>query len=180
MQKYEILFLTVPEITQDESETIEKKFDGLVSEEKGSVISYERWGKFELAYPVRKYDYGIYFLTRFEVSDDLKEKLIKKLHDFFQVKQGDLVMRYIIVHLDPNKSLEYKRPESLEEGPARDVDEFLKENKMTGLLNTSTSVNSEKVTIEEEKLEKKEPAKEVGLSEENNEKIVKEEEIKEE
>lgn len=140
LSRYETLFLTVPEITQDESKTIEKQLYALISVSNGSIISFEKWGKYKLAYPVRKYDYGVYFLMRFEIEDDLKRgNLINSIRDFFNVKHTELVMRHVIVRLNPKASLAYKKPDSLEEVPTIDVDEFLKENKMTGLLSSSVS-----------------------------------------
>jgi ribosomal protein S6 len=138
MSRYETLFLAVPEITADESSDIESQFDKTVSDAKGNVLSFERWGKYYLAYPVRKYDYGIYFLARFEVDEEQKNALLETLRNLFAVKNVDLIMRSVIVRLNPHGSLEYKRPESLEEVPTRDVDTFLKENKMTGLLGKSS------------------------------------------
>lgn len=135
MFRYETLFLTVPEITTDEASSIEKQLDQLVQAAKGNVISFERWGKYKLAYPVRKYEYGVYFLIRFEVPEEGKGKLLESIKSLFLIKIFDLVMRFTTQKLSQEGSIEYKRPESLEEAPARDVDTFLRENKMTGLMN---------------------------------------------
>lgn len=143
MLRYETLFLAVPEITADESNTIESQIDSTITGAKGTVISYERWGKYQLSYPVRKYEYGIYFLVRFEVSNENKNSLLEAIRTLFTVKQPTLVMRHTIAKLDPQGSLEYKRAESLEEVPTRDVDVFLKENKMTGLLGKSSASSME-------------------------------------
>lgn len=149
MLRYETLFLTVPDITADESQNIENQLDSLVTQSKGKVISFERWGKYKLAYPVRKQDYGVYFLARFEMDSDRKDALLEDIKNLFAVKHNELVMRNVIVRLDEHASLEYKRPESLEEAPTRDVDQFLKENKMTGLIN-STSAADKAQEVEED------------------------------
>jgi ribosomal protein S6 len=129
MLRYETLFITVPEITSDEAGKLEKTLEKSVSQEKGSVISFERWGKYHLAYPIRTYDYGVYYLMRFEVADERKTALLEDLKTLFSVKFGDLIMRNILVRLDPRESLEYKRPESLEEAPSKDIDVIMKESK---------------------------------------------------
>lgn len=134
MKRYETLFLAGPEITADEANTIESQLDEIVTNAKGKVISYERWGKYFLAYPIKKYEYGVYFLMRFEVSDENKSELLTTIRNLFVVKYSDLILRNTIVYIPEHKTLEYNRPESLEEIPTRDVDTFLKENKMTGLL----------------------------------------------
>lgn len=143
MLRYEILFVTVPEITADESSAIESQLEKAVSGSEGTLLSYERWGKYSLAYPIRKYDYGVYFLMRFDIKDENKQTLLENLRTIFAVKYTDLVMRYIIISLNPNGTLDYKRPESLEEVPTRDVDTFLKENKMSGLLGKGSNAHSD-------------------------------------
>lgn len=134
MNRYESLILLVPEITSDEAKNIEKQLEKLITDGKGSVVAYDRWGKYLLSYPIRNFDYGVYYLVRYEVENDNAFKLLADLNTFFAVKHNELVMRHNIIKLDSNASLEYKRPESLEEAPARDVDTFLKENKMSGLI----------------------------------------------
>ncbi|MBA2306742.1 30S ribosomal protein S6 [Candidatus Dependentiae bacterium] len=130
MARYEILFLTVPEITADEASTLEKQVDKVIADSEGKVLSYERWGKYRLAYQVRKYDYGIYYLVRFDIDDSpKKDALLEELKILFQVRFVDVVMRHTIVALDPQASLDYKRPESLEEVPTKEMDNFLKESK---------------------------------------------------
>lgn len=133
MTRYETLFLAVPEITADEAKNIESQLEKAVQQAKGTVLSYERWGKYKLAYPVRNYDYGVYFLMRFEVADAHKAEVLDAIRTFFTVKQSEIIMRFVLGRLH-GQSLEYQRGESLEEAPSHSVDSFLKENKMTGLL----------------------------------------------
>lgn len=129
MLRYESLFITVPEITSDEAGTLEKNLSKVVTESKGSVISFDRWGKYHLAYPIRRNDYGVYYLMRFEVADDKKDAVLEELKRLYSVKFEDLVMRNVVVNLHAKRSLEYKRPESLEEAPSKEIDTIMKESK---------------------------------------------------
>lgn len=133
MKVYETLMLSVPEITDDESNKLEAEFAKLVSKEKGEIVSFEKWGKYKLAYPVKKNEYGIYFLTRFKLPDDAVTSTLKELQPFFAIKFNELVMREMTCALE-NGSLEYKKPRALEDLPEDAVDSFLRENKMEGLL----------------------------------------------
>ncbi len=133
MLRYEMLFLTVPEITGDEIESIKSYFAKSVRAAQGDMISFERWGKYRLAYPVKKNDYGVYFLTRFEVALEQRDALLKDIRGSYIFKFNNLIMKNMICRLDETASLEYKRPESLEDAP-HDVDSFLKKNDMEGLL----------------------------------------------
>jgi small subunit ribosomal protein S6 len=133
ISRYEALLLTVPEITADEAKSLESQLDSIIKTNKGSVISFERWGKYRLAYPVRKNDYGVYFLMRFDLNPEGMAAL-QDMRSLFAVKLHDLVMRDMVTNLDPNQPLTYQRPPSLEDAPTRDVNTFLKENKMEGLM----------------------------------------------
>lgn len=133
MLRYEALLLARPDITKDETATLEKEFDAVIKKNKSTTISFDRWGKYRLAYPVRKNEYGVYFLTRFEVESEDNQQLLDDIRSLMRLKQSEVVMREMITKLDETGSLEYKRPESLEETPA-DVDSFLKKNKMGGLV----------------------------------------------
>ncbi len=147
MLRYEILMLSVPEITGDETKQLEDRLEKTIEKFKGAVISFERWGKFRLAYPINKNDYGVYFLIRFETETSANE-LLDELKAIFAVKLNDIVMRHMVSKLDPDASLAYQRPQSLEDTPARDVDSFLRENKMEGLLSLDKKKKAESPRVE--------------------------------
>lgn len=128
--RYEALMLTVPEITADEAKSIEQQFDRLVADKKGAMISFEKWGKYRLAYPVKKNEYGIYFLARFESA---QPEVVEEVKTLLEVKMHELIMRSMMTRLGVNQSLVYQRPQSLEETPAREVGSFLKESRMDHL-----------------------------------------------
>jgi ribosomal protein S6 len=138
MAKYEVLVLARPEITETEASNIETQFSALASKIKGKVISWEKWGKYRLAYPVKGNDYGVYYLTRVEIPDTEKNSVIKEIKSLFDIRFNEIIMRYLISHLDSTQSLEYKKPAPLDETP-KGVDEFLKENKMEGLMKDKKS-----------------------------------------
>ncbi len=124
--RYEALMLTVPEITADEAKSIEQQFDRLIADKKGSMVSFEKWGKFRLAFPVKKNEYGIYFLARFEAEPEV----VAQVNTLLEVKLHELIMRSMTSKLDEKQSLVYQRPQSLEETPAREVGSFMKESRM--------------------------------------------------
>lgn len=138
--RYEALLLTVPEITADEIKNIEQQFNKTVSDKKGSVVTFERWGKYRLSFPVNKNEYGVYFLARFE-GEDL-EPAVTDVKTLLDVKLHELVMRSMISRLDAAGSLEYQRPPSLEEAPAREVGSFMKD-KADGVMNDSDDEGQE-------------------------------------
>ena len=140
---YETLILAAPEITQDEASRLEKQFAEQVKKAKGSLISYDRWGKYRLAYPIRHNDYGVYFLSRFEADPANVASFIVELRKLFTYKFENIVMRQMTTRLEGD-DLSYTKPESLEEIPTGDVDSFLRENKMEGLLSTVSKDKKDK------------------------------------
>ncbi len=86
MFRYEVLFLTVPEITKDESEAIKAHFTKVIRTHKGTLVSFDRWGKYRLAYQVGKNDYGVYSLIRFEVEKENKQALLAAIKEIFVFK----------------------------------------------------------------------------------------------
>lgn len=133
MLRYELLMLAVPEITQDETKGLETLVEKTIKNAQGSMISFDRWGKYRLSFPVKKHDYGIYFLVRFEVEKT--QPLLSDLTSLFAINLNDLVMRHVVTRLDITKPLAYDRPPSVEDTPTGDVDTFLRKNKMGGLIN---------------------------------------------
>lgn len=127
IRRYEILILAIPEVTQDEMKTIEADVDRLVRAGKGSLISFERWGKYRLSYPVRKNEYGVYSLVRFEIP--VGSSVLEDINALFTVKLHEIIMRSVVTLLDPRRPLTYQRPKSLEESPAREVGSFMREEK---------------------------------------------------
>jgi len=135
VQKYEALLLTIPEITGDEAKDLESKLDKVVKAGSGSTVSFERWGKYKLAYDVNKSEYGVYYLMRFEVPKGTS--LISDMKTYISVKLNNIVMRDMISYLDPKIPSTYQRPRSLEEAPARE-EGFQRENRGSGYFSSDS------------------------------------------
>lgn len=130
MRRYEALILSTPEITQDEAKSIETEISRIVAEYKGIVISFERWGKYKLSYPVDKHDYGVYYLTRFEIPLQSVGNALEAVKTVCAVKLHTIIMRHVICALDLRRPLTYQRPRSLEETPVEtDIDGTGKEGR---------------------------------------------------
>lgn len=145
MLRYEVLFLTVPEITNDESQKVQDLFSQTIRKAKGKMLSFDRWGKYKLAYLVRKNEYGVYFLVRFDVALEDRDALLADLRDVFVFKCNNLIMKHIFQRLNEVASLDYKRPESLEDNP-QDLNDFLKKNDVSGLLKKNAARESQPET----------------------------------
>ena len=130
MRRYEILLLTVPEITADEVKSIETQVEKLIKQVNGSIILFDRWGKYKLAYPVRKNEYGVYYLFRFEIPQDAI--VLEDLKALLKVKLYSVIMRHMVSVLELSAGTAYQRPPSLEETPAREAGSFYKDRQEGG------------------------------------------------
>ncbi len=166
MLRYETLILTVPEITKDESDSLEKDFARLVKDHAAELISYERWGKYRLSYPVRKNEYGVYFLARFEREEKGVKALLDAIHTFFKIKRHEIIMRSMNSVLPSKGSLTYQRPQSLEEFPtrSRDTMQYLKEARAISRNTDKPAGRSEKPSKASEKPEVEAVAQETEVA----------------
>ncbi|MGE4168863.1 MAG: 30S ribosomal protein S6 [Candidatus Babeliales bacterium] len=152
MIKYETLILATPEITKDESSALETQYERAVKDNKGALVSFERWGKYRLAYPIRNNDYGVYFLSRFQAEGADVNAIMKELDSLFKLKLPHVVMRFMNSNLG-SKTFTYQKPESLEDIPTQDVDTFLRENKMEGLIKPGSSRADKAAAVQENDFE---------------------------
>lgn len=131
MVRYEVLFLTAPEVTFGEASNLETQLRTIVRDFQGNSISFDRWGKYRLAYLVQKHEYGVYFLFRFEVESPVLQQFLQTMRSMIHLKFGDVVMRYVTNRLTDQSSLIYQRPESLEEVPGKTTDALMREHKIS-------------------------------------------------
>lgn len=117
--RYEVLILAAPEITQDQEHAIEKQLTGVLTAGQATLLSFERWGKYKLYYPVNKNEYGVYYLARFQSKPN--QGLMEEIRSLFVIRFDALVMRHLISVIDEHTSLEYQRPRSLEEAPVQEA-----------------------------------------------------------
>ncbi len=149
MARYEILILTIPEVTEDEIKGIESQVQGILRGTKGTLVSFERWGKYRLAYPVKKNEYGVYFLIRFELAHE-SEEILNEIKSLINVKFYDIIMRSMVTVLDSKQSLVYQRPTSLEEAPRREPGSFLRPSKHSDSRASDSITLDEDMDIEED------------------------------
>ncbi len=113
MKHYETLMLLPVSATTNEIALIEKQFKSLTKAAGGSVTVFDKWGRYRLAYPINKQEYGVYVLARYEVEE--ATVFFQKLETFLKVKCVDSVMRYVHVALSAEAfAAPYIKPEAME------------------------------------------------------------------
>lgn len=73
--KYEIMYIVRPDLEESALKRIESDFEKILTSNKAKVVSKKDMGKRELAYEIKKYKSGYYFLINIEAhnSDAIKE-----------------------------------------------------------------------------------------------------------
>ena len=102
MRTYEVLFILSPQVTEEESTTLINDFKGIAANIGATLKSEDAWGRRRLAYPIQKFNEGIYHLFVLESATSLSE-LDRRM------KNVDRVLRHVIVRTD----LEQKRADKL-------------------------------------------------------------------
>lgn len=110
---YETLFLLPSTTADSDLKVLEDKLTELVGEAKGSLKTFDKWGRYRLAYAVRKNDTGIYVLSRYVVESTTD--FFKAFESYLRVKCTESVLRYVHVSLTEEEyNSPYQRPEPVD------------------------------------------------------------------
>ena len=94
MNHYETVFIATPVLSDVQTKELFGKFQGVITENGGQLVSSEDWGLRKLAYPIQKKTTGFYYLIEFEGEGDLVEKLET------QYRRDERVIRFLTFRMD--------------------------------------------------------------------------------
>ena len=94
MNHYETVFSATPVLSDIQTKELFGKFQGVITENGGQIVSSEDWGLRKLAYPIQKKTTGFYYLIEFEGEGDLVEKLET------QYRRDERVIRFLTFRMD--------------------------------------------------------------------------------
>lgn len=94
MKKYEVMYIVRPNLSEDELAAVVKKFNDVLTTKTSKVVNVTEMGQRELAYEIKKYRSGYYYVLEVEAETD---EAIKEF-DRLALISGD-----IIRHLITNK-----------------------------------------------------------------------------
>jgi small subunit ribosomal protein S6 len=143
MLRYETLLLGKTEMTEDDIAMLERSFDKIISDAQGKLSSFDKWGKYRLAFQVDKNTHGVYILIRYEIPLNSASSAIKHLDEFLKIKCDELVLRHVNKRLKSNSSNAYVKPEPLDVVRTGSVDAFIKDNKIDSLLSSVDATNDD-------------------------------------
>jgi small subunit ribosomal protein S6 len=145
MLRYETLLLGKTEMTEDDIAMLERSFDKIISAAEGKLSSFDKWGKYRLAFQVNKNTHGVYILVRYEIPVNSASKMINELDEFLKIKCDELVLRHVNKRLAKNAPATYMKPDALDAIRTGSVDAFIKDNKIDSLLSSVDAANDESV-----------------------------------
>ena len=92
-EKYELLYVLNPNLTEEETQAIVEKFKTLI-EQNGTVDEMEEWGKRKLAYEINYLTEGYYVLVNFTSGPELPAELDRILGITDGVIRSLVTLRY--------------------------------------------------------------------------------------
>ena len=94
MNHYETVFIATPVLSDVQTKEVFGKFQGVITENGGRIVSGEEWGHKKLAYPIQKKTTGFYFLIEFEAEGDIVDILET------QYRRDERVIRFLTFKMD--------------------------------------------------------------------------------
>lgn len=95
MRQYEIMFIVKPTLSEDETKNVIKSFGDILTSNGASIVESKDYGQRELAYEIKKFKSGYYYLYLIEANDD---KAIKEF-DRLALISND-VIRHLITKIE--------------------------------------------------------------------------------
>ncbi len=95
MKNYEIMFIIRPTLSEDEVKKVSKDFSNIITNNGGKITKEENMGQRELAYEIKDFKSGYYFVFEVEAKDD---KAIKEF-DRLALINNDIV-RHLITKVE--------------------------------------------------------------------------------
>lgn len=95
MKNYEIMFIVRPTLGEDDVKKVVKDFSEIITKNGGKVTKEENMGQRELAYEIKDFKSGYYYVFEVEAKDD---KAIKEF-DRLALINNDIV-RHLITKVE--------------------------------------------------------------------------------
>ncbi|MBK15217.1 MAG: 30S ribosomal protein S6 [Chloroflexi bacterium] len=93
IRKYEIVFISNPEITDQEIEELVKIVSKEINDLSGTIIKTDIWGLKKLSYPIKKFREGNYVLIEFDILPSSISQLNKT------VESNETIIRSLITKI---------------------------------------------------------------------------------
>lgn len=79
MKKYEIMYIVRPTVSEEELANVTKKFNDILNTKDSKVVNVTEMGQRELAYEIKKFRSGYYYVVDVEAKNDSAIKEFDRL-----------------------------------------------------------------------------------------------------
>ncbi len=124
---YEVMYIADPTTDTEGIETINKEIEDLVGNQGGSIVSTDDMGRRQLAYKIKQFTEGYYFLFEIEGSGREIAEIERRM------RVNDKIFRYLTVRVDEERKAAAKIEAKREK----------RQNRLSELLSKRNSNNEE-------------------------------------
>ena len=95
MSQYETGFILSPTLSEEETTQFIQQMAEIVAQKKGRMVKQDIWGKRRLAFPIKRFQEGLYVFFTYDGPGDVSVELERRF------KQTEAVIRFMTVLKDP-------------------------------------------------------------------------------
>jgi small subunit ribosomal protein S6 len=120
LRQYETGFVLAPTLSEEETTQFIQQMAEIVAQKKGHMVKQDIWGKRRLAFPIKRFQEGVYVFFTYDGGGDVSAELERRF------KQTDAVIRFMTVVKDPRdlaRRRKKRRPEEPAPAPAEAKEE---------------------------------------------------------
>ena len=95
MRKYEVMFIVRPDLEETEIKAVAENMKDVLSSKGANVVDFKEMGQRDLAYEIKKYKKGYYFLITIEAENNEATNEFDRL-----ALISENIIRHLIVRVD--------------------------------------------------------------------------------
>lgn len=113
MRKYETVFISDPDLSDQDRSDLFDKVREIITKEKGIILDFDEWGNKKLAYEIRKKFRGHYVCITYGGTGELVQELERNF------RLMEVIMKFMTIVLSQDTSAEALEKEFQEEKATR-------------------------------------------------------------
>jgi small subunit ribosomal protein S6 len=109
VRQYETGFVLSPTLSEEETVQFVQQMAEIVAQKKGRMVKQDIWGKRRMAFPIKRFQEGVYVFFTYEGAGDVSAELERRF------KQTETVIRFMTVLRDPRDLTRRKKKRRAED-----------------------------------------------------------------